>query len=145
MFWRKKLYYLRTTKEKYKKNKGSLVVLICKTTLPSFLNTTLAFVTKMAACGEKNHIGRDNQWLNQPITTLRSPANQARAVSQGTYPRPQANFDRKHPADFKSDAEAGGRRAVAILVRFNERDEEGGKQVVNFSSGWEGRVSPAPD
>lgn len=54
-------------------------------------------------------------------------------------------FDCKHPADFESDAKAGGRKAGAILVRFNERDEEGGKQVVNFALALEGSASPTPD
>ncbi|KAF4076067.1 hypothetical protein AMELA_G00226270 [Ameiurus melas] len=77
------------------------------------------------------------------------PANQHTAIAcqSGSLtarvdPAHQANFDRKHPAEFESVAEAGGRKkkkkAAAILVRFNERDEEGGKQVVNFSSGCEG-------
>lgn len=125
-----------------------MVVLICKTTLPSSLCTSLAFGTKMAACKRPElHEGgiTANHFLNHPICVRKSPANQTRVVSQSAKPRPRQNFDRKHPADFESVAEAGGRKAGAILVRFNERDEEGGKQVVNFSSGWEGRFSPTPD
>lgn len=83
--------------------------------------------------------------LNQPIITRRPPANQAVLSIKVLIPAHRANFDRKHPADFESDAKAGGRKAGAILVRFNERDEEGELQVVNFFSGWEGRASPTPD
>lgn len=125
------------------------MVLICKTTLPSSLYTSLAFVTNMAACEmHKIHEGRDNwQSFVEPAnqhTTITCQSG-AHCQSKALSPAHQANFDCKHPADFESVAEAGGRKAGAILVRFNERDEEGGKQVVNFSLGWEGRASPTPD